>query len=340
VTANLISTNLGSATPTNPPLPLPNPPEQSCRVWCKLLDVLDHHFDPIWSALVSVVSFVFAWISKKFATRKKSPAITTENESAAIEEEKSPVWNTIFIICCGAFIVSLLLAVISLFAEGHRVSPAQPQANSDHFIQMLVSDESKILSAKLDNQNARLDDLKITLSNQETEIRTIKSITETGQTFHWWEILPNCVTAIAVIIGGLWAYRRWNYERPSDEPSIDGDLSVESSILEGNKIAVSIRAVWNNRSRFPLKLEKSSVLVYEIDPELPERILDAKKPGEAILPEFITEISDLEPKSESVLRAHFVLKRGPVYFFHWELISKRGDHWKKHIIWDSNFRSP
>lgn len=47
----------------------------------------------------------------------------------------------------------------------------------------------------------------------------------------------------------------------------------------------------------------------------------------------------LEANTESLLRAHFVLLRGPVYLFAWELSlpdDKIGEStWKKEVIWTS-----
>lgn len=133
------------------------------------------------------------------------------------------------------------------------------------------------------------------------------------------------------------------YERRAHRHSLDGDLAIETNYLTKGLAVVTVRAVWNNRGKFPITFDskKYSVSVFVVSPPPPG--------GSGNLP-FISDLGEplhrqdrgtdsrfvLEPNSSSILRAHFVLASGPVYRFVWDLTEvKGGDHWRKDLIWSS-----
>jgi hypothetical protein len=163
-----------------------------------------------------------------------------------------------------------------------------------------------------------------------------------------WDRLPasgdakNWAEALGIVGGGIWALYVFVYECRAHRHSLDGDLAIETNDLSKELVAVSVRAVWNNRGKFPISFDskKYNVAVYAVS---------APQGGAGNLP-YKSDLGEplhkqdrgtnsgfvLEPNSSSVLRAHFVLPRGPVYRFVWDLTeSKDGDHWRKDIIWSS-----
>lgn len=165
------------------------------------------------------------------------------------------------------------------------------------------------------------------------------------------EIWKNWFEVIAIFLGGCWAIYTWIYEVRSNYPSLDGDLTIESTILSKDLIAVSVCAMWNNRGKFPVKLSHNDcfVDVFKIAADLhPGNLFfDENQKGELRNQLFPKDIT-LEPKTESRLRAHFILQRGPVYFFRWKLTShpnwewqdfrKIAGIWGKTIIWNSSMQ--
>lgn len=161
------------------------------------------------------------------------------------------------------------------------------------------------------------------------------------------EIVKNWAEVAAVFVGGLWVLWLFLYERRSHAPSLDGDLSIESVAISNEVIAVSVRAVWNNRNKFPLELDKTgcSVLVFKMDAKLPKGSV-LPQDGAATHRYDYAKNSILEQGTQSVLRAHFVLDKGPVYFFRWNLkstifwdwllLKRNTSNWVKEIIWDSS----
>ena len=163
------------------------------------------------------------------------------------------------------------------------------------------------------------------------------------------EIFKNWAQVIAIFIGGVWAVCRWIYEARANAPSLDGELTVERSALSNTSDVVTVRALWNNRCKFALKLneQKCSVSAYKVAENLPAGNLDNDKLGMPLHSQYVfSKPTILEPKSESTLRAHFVLEQGPVYLFRWELTSctrrkwtffQRVEYsWSKETIWNSS----
>jgi hypothetical protein len=164
-------------------------------------------------------------------------------------------------------------------------------------------------------------------------------------TLLWSEILKNCLTSIALVIGGLWALYRFEYEARAHGPSLDGDLEIESTSLNKTDapdlLVVSVKAKWVNRGKFALQLKpkKSGVHVFEVrgDKDIPDGNLDENKLkflwNQPAFPECKEIV--LEPKAKSIFRVHFILKKGPVYLFRWKLENSPEECWDKEIVWNS-----
>lgn len=155
----------------------------------------------------------------------------------------------------------------------------------------------------------------------------------------------------AVIIGGLWTVWLFFYSRRADDPSLDGDITVESVDLKNGLVAVAVRAVWNNRSKFPLEMDTSqcNVLVFKIDPSTPPGPWHYKKHSPLYKYDFLGLLV-LEQGAESVLRTHFILEKGCVYMFRWQIkstesfnwlfLKKQSAYWARGIFWDSGKKDP
>lgn len=159
------------------------------------------------------------------------------------------------------------------------------------------------------------------------------------------EVAKNWAEVVAIFLGGIWAVYRFAYEARSNTPSLDGDLTIERNTLSNVLDVVTVRARWNNRSKFALGLnnEKCLVSAYKLSDTSPNGKLEKKE--HLHTQRVFSEPTVLEPKTESNLRVHFVLSKGPVYFFRWELESnpyrkwyffKKGAYtWSKEIVWNS-----
>lgn len=166
---------------------------------------------------------------------------------------------------------------------------------------------------------------------------------------HWSEIAKNCATTFGIVLGGGWAFWKWGYaewqESKKNRASLDGQLDAKAEALANGRLIVTVLAQWNNRGQFPVKInpQRSQVLVYRLPDVLP---LGAFEPatdfGDPLFIQYPFKELDgfeLEPKTESFLRAHFVLEPTSKYFFRWELYkedSPGADHefvWTKELVW-------
>lgn len=165
----------------------------------------------------------------------------------------------------------------------------------------------------------------------------------------WSELIRNYVTAIGIAVGGGWAFWKWGYSdwagAKRNRASLDGQLSAIGVRLSDASVLVTIQALWCNRGAFsiPIDTQESRVLVFKLPSSLPHgpfepeiglgQALYVQKPFERL------DSFELEPKTESSLRAHFVLQEGETYFFRWELQqSKRRKSisiffWSKELVW-------
>lgn len=222
--------------------------------------------------------------------------------------------------------------------------------------------ELRDLYAKLDGLQNSLSKQALALSNHDALLTEIKRIAEekagSGPTI--LAKISAWLTIVTVLAGGFWAVWVFYYEARGHTPSLDGELSVESTVLWVGKkplhgapsstkdfgpahLVVTVRGLWNNRSKFPLKLDPDMVAVHayiipetlgpftsEIENLTNLKNVDVRKPYRD------KKTFTLEPNTKSTLAVHFVLEKGPVYLFHWELESLKGNRWYKEIIWNSS----
>lgn len=64
---------------------------------------------------------------------------------------------------------------------------------------------------------------------------------------NWVEIVPGYVTAVAVLVGGVWTYIRFFHER-SDEPATDIDVNARFVGVQDGQCLVEVEATLVNRS--------------------------------------------------------------------------------------------
>lgn len=167
----------------------------------------------------------------------------------------------------------------------------------------------------------------------------------------WSEVIRNYATVIGLFAGGAWAFWKWGYSdwagAQKNRASLDGHLSAESVTLPNRHVLVTLQAQWNNRGQFPISIDPrtSQVLVYELSETLPLGEFD---PSNSLgSPLFVQHpfkclaAFELEPRTESALRAHFVLEQDKRYFFRWELRkaydpkAKYTFIWSKELVWYS-----
>jgi hypothetical protein len=193
------------------------------------------------------------------------------------------------------------------------------------------------------NQGAQLEDIKKAIESppKKTEPDKTPSLDTS-------EIWKNRAEIAAVFIAGIWTVWLFFYERRAHAPSLDGDLTIESSTLSKDLDVVSVRALWNNRGKFPIKLNKEDcfVLVFKVDAQLPKGplVFEDDKALEKLT--LFSGDTVLEQGAQSVFRAHFILEKGPVYLFRWRLksagfwdwsfLQEYVGNWKKEIIWHSS----
>lgn len=64
---------------------------------------------------------------------------------------------------------------------------------------------------------------------------------------NWVELLPDYITAIAIVVGGTWAYTRYLHER-SDEPATDIDVDVTFVGVQHDACLVEVDVTLENKS--------------------------------------------------------------------------------------------
>jgi hypothetical protein len=163
------------------------------------------------------------------------------------------------------------------------------------------------------------------------------------------EIVRNWATVIAMLCGSGWAfwklYSEWGGAR-KNRASLDGDLSIQANALSEACSLVTVRGLWKNRGQFPVPLdvEETKVMVFELRKDLKVGAIDPdSKLGKPLFVQYPFRdlgLFELEPRTESSLRAHFVLRAGPIYLFRWELYKVRKPrddvfYWSKEIVWNS-----
>ena len=168
------------------------------------------------------------------------------------------------------------------------------------------------------------------------------------EALRWSEIAENVATTVAIVVGGPWAYWVWRHSEWAGalkhRAALDGSIVAEYTPLASGLLVVAVKAHWNNRSRFPVEIDthKSIVTAYELGPNLQVGALpDArglgKQIGEARV--SLAEEFELEPKTNSELRVHFVVEPDKRYFFQWRMagggrkFSELGLNWERTLLW-------
>ncbi len=168
-------------------------------------------------------------------------------------------------------------------------------------------------------------------------------------------VIRNYVMIAGIVLGGLWAFWKWSFSewlrQRKDMPAVDGELSTESEVLNGEKVILSLGAIWRNRGDHPVHIdhEATRVDVYKINKDIVEGPFEPKDNlGEPLFrtrPYHDMKGFILEPKTESLLKTHYVLQAGEVYFFRWKLYRSRKQHgdvlyaWTKELIYEAKSHS-
>ena len=157
-------------------------------------------------------------------------------------------------------------------------------------------------------------------------------------------IVKDWVTAAGIVIGGTWALWKWGFSeflrRLREIPSLDGRMTAVPVPLSPKEVLVTFEALWRNRGQLPVPLDpaRTGFKVYELDrafaigPLVPQ--LGATPANHTALPFVGLSGFLLEPATESVLQAHFVLRRGVPYLVRSELVAPGGNaSWQRDLLW-------
>ena len=162
---------------------------------------------------------------------------------------------------------------------------------------------------------------------------------------HWSTVAKDVVTTAGILIGGTWAFWKWGYgetlRRRREMASPDGSLEATAVRLDGERIAVTVSAIWRNRGLVPISLcsEHSRVEAFRIAAaplEGPLRL--TRGPNVTPMPSADFPWSEyiMEPNTDSVMHQHFVLDPNCAYGFIWTIClapgSFPGKHKNKHLI--------
>lgn len=167
----------------------------------------------------------------------------------------------------------------------------------------------------------------------------------------WSELIRNYATAVGILAGGGWAFWKWGYSdwagAQKNRPSLDGHLTIDSAPVNNEQLLVTIVGHWNNRGHFPVVLDSdlSRVQVFELPNQLTagefEPSKQLKKPLFVQYPFADLQWLELEPQTQSTLRAHFVLEPKKRYFIRWEFFKRKTNEredqflWSKEIVWEA-----
>jgi hypothetical protein len=167
----------------------------------------------------------------------------------------------------------------------------------------------------------------------------------------WSELIKNIVSILAVIAGGMWAFWKWGYSdwagAQKNRPSLDGHLTIDAASVNDQQLLVTVVGHWNNRGHFPVVLDSdlSRVQVFELPDQLTAGAFELskhlKKPLFIQHPFSDLQWLELEPQTQSTLRAHFVLQPRKRYFIRWEFFKKKKNEneeqflWSKEIAWEA-----
>ena len=154
------------------------------------------------------------------------------------------------------------------------------------------------------------------------------------------QFLSYSITSATMVVGGVWALFRWanplRRNMSTNAEVADGDISVEAISAEKKGIVVSVKGVWNNRGDFIIELKPAECLVsvYELQDNLTFGEL-ANPNGQHWKQNPLAGRNrcELEPKTCSTFRAHFLLPPGRLYLIKWTMPSISGYRWSRDIVW-------
>ncbi len=164
------------------------------------------------------------------------------------------------------------------------------------------------------------------------------------------KFIQEWIPSLAVIIGGLWLLFQWLFgewlRRKKEIPALDGKLTTTIIPCENGRLLVTVEALWNNHSPFPvyLDIKKCRIDVFRFDPHIKNAncaVILKRDLGEPIISHhFLVGMCEvdyfLEPNTASTIINHFVLEPG-VYGIRMELHTPVvGVNWWKELIVDAH----
>jgi hypothetical protein len=72
------------------------------------------------------------------------------------------------------------------------------------------------------------------------------------------ETIKDLATAAGILLGGGWAFWRWTFSeylrRGREMPSIDGEITVRSVLIDDESELITVSCNWRNVSAIPLNV--------------------------------------------------------------------------------------
>jgi len=162
---------------------------------------------------------------------------------------------------------------------------------------------------------------------------------------HIAEAARDVAATLAILIGGCWALWKWSYgeklRKRREMASPDGTLSATCEILDGERVAVTLHALWRNRGPLAIELcpQHTRVELFEIveSGRLGRLQLGIDKNSRCLSVATPTwSVYVMEPNTESVMHEHFILQGGTLYGFRWIICmvpgSIPGAHRDSHLV--------
>lgn len=157
------------------------------------------------------------------------------------------------------------------------------------------------------------------------------------------EVFKNYVTAIAIIIGGLWAFYKWSFSEwlrhKKEMPAIDGFLDIKIVASSTKSSYVTLIAIWKNRSPLPftVNVKTSGIDIFRIPKDIGIGVIECSdtlcEPLISNKPYRDKSSLTLEPMTECVLQSHYHLENGNTYLFRWQLFGSECYLWTKSLLY-------
>lgn len=157
------------------------------------------------------------------------------------------------------------------------------------------------------------------------------------------------IPSLGVIVAGIWIVFQWLFgewlRRQKEIPALDGKLSATTVAFENGRLLMTVEALWNNHSPFPvyMDLDRCRIAVYRIDPRLKKEncaLVLKQDLGDPVCDDFFLKGMCeknyfLEPNTASTIINHFILEPG-IYGIRMELHTPiEGVNWWKELIVDA-----